>query len=241
MNNAMMAAVGHAIAEYPNESCGFIVMVNGEEVYLQCENRSLNPTKMFTLAGEDYILAEQQGRIVCIVHSHPDGSSAPSDADRLACEKSMHPWRIIAVHKDLGEVKYITHSDLEPCGYTAPLIGREFVHGILDCYTLLKDYYKVRLGIELPEYQREDDWWKKGGNLYQDNYMSAGFLPAPTSIQEHDVVIMQVKSTVPNHAGIYIGNTRILHHLYGQLSREEIYGGYWQQNTTHILRYREMM
>ena len=241
MNEAMQAAIEHGIREYPNEACGFIVMEAGQEAYIPCENRSLNPTKMFTLDGQDYLDAAARGRTVAIVHTHPDGSSAPSDADRRACEMSGHPWRILAIHKDLEEIKYMGESSLEPCGYVVPLIGREFVHGVLDCFTLLRDYYRMRLNIELPNFSREDDWWRNGQNLYVDNYMKANFVPAPTGVQEHDVVLMQVRSRVPNHAGIYVGNTRILHHLYGQLSREDLYNGYWQEVTTHILRHKDLL
>lgn len=241
MNKAMHEAVAHAIAEYPKESCGFIVQVDGEEAYLPCINHSLNPTEMFTLLGEDYLKAEDLGAIVAIVHSHPDGSPVASAADRRGCEMSGHPWRVIAVHKDGDEVSYAGESRIEPCNYVVPLRGRPFVHGILDCFTLLRDYYKMRLNIELPDFKREDNWWNKGQDLYSQNYAEAGFILAPTGIREHDVIIMQVRATVPNHGGIYIGDTKILHHLYGQLSREDIYGGYWQQVTTHVLRHKELL
>ena len=48
---------------------------------------------------------------------------------------------------------------------------------------------------------------------------------------------MQVASPVPNHAAVYLGDGLILHHLQGRLSSRDVYGGYWQKITTHILRY----
>ena len=55
-----------------------------------------------------------------------------------------------------------------------------------------------------------------------------------------DVILMQIRSQngVPNHAAIYLGDGLILHHLHGRLSSRDIYGGYWQEVTRHILRYK---
>ncbi|WP_145957544.1 NlpC/P60 family protein, partial [Xenorhabdus hominickii] len=41
----------------------------------------------------------------------------------------------------------------------------------------------------------------------------------------------------PNHAGVYIGDGLMLHHLYGQLSNQVPYDGYWQDRTIVALRY----
>jgi hypothetical protein len=32
----------------------------------------------------------------------------------------------------------------------------------------------------------------------------------------------------------------MLHHLMGQLSREEVYGGFWQKTTAAVLRHRSL-
>jgi cell wall-associated NlpC family hydrolase len=52
-----------------------------------------------------------------------------------------------------------------------------------------------------------------------------------------DCFLMQVASPVPNHAAVYLGDGLILHHLQGRLSSRDVYGGYWQKVTTHVLRY----
>lgn len=49
-------------------------------------------------------------------------------------------------------------------------IGRKFVHGSTDCYSLVRDFYKNEFGIELTDYARAEFWWNKGQNLYMDNF-----------------------------------------------------------------------
>ena len=131
--------------------------------------------------------------------------------------------------------------EIEPEGYEAPLVGREFSHGVLDCYSLCRDWYFRERGVMLPDFERHDKWWDDGhSDLYTEHFAEAGFVEIDRkAIQPGDAVLMQVqsKNLVPNHAAIYIGDGLILHHLYGRLSSRDVYGGYWQQATRAVLRY----
>ncbi len=223
------AAEVHARAEYPRESCGLVVSGN----YMPCTNQARG-TEHFQLSARDYAAAEERGTIEAVVHSHPDAPANPSPADRVACETSGLPWHIVGL--SAGEItvwKYCA-----PCGYEAPLVGRPFYHGVLDCYALVRDWYARERGIALPDYAREDEWWHHGGDLYREHFREAGFAPAePGSAIEGDVILMQVHSPVPNHAAIWLPGDVLLHHLYGRLSCREVYGGYYRKHTTHWLRY----
>lgn len=222
----------HAAADYPREACGLVVVVKGRERYVPCRNAAAG-TEHFILPAEDYAAAEDLGEVVAVVHSHPDAPAAPSQADLVSCEASGLPWHILSwPAEDLRTI--------EPSGYRAPLVGRQFAHGVLDCYTLIRDWYQREPGITLPEFQRRDDWWKHGEDLYMQHYGEAGFVAVSQDQpgQVGDVILMQLRAPVPNHAGVYLGDGLMLHHLHGRLSSRDVFGGYWQEITRCILRYR---
>jgi len=222
----------HAAIEAPREACGLAVVIKGRLRYIPCRN--IAGETEFAIHPEDQAKAEDMGEIVAICHSHPYLPPEPSEADRVMCEYTKLPWLI--VNYPIG-----THHILMPSGYRAPIIGRSFVHGVLDCYTLCRDYYYEVCGIELPDYQREDNWWLKGDNLYLDNFESAGFIAVQDGPHAHDAVLMQIASPVPNHAGVIDTNGYLVHHCYGRLSSRDVYGGYWRHVTTHVLRHYSLL
>lgn len=235
MNNVEKAILEHAKSVYPNESCGVIIVFKGKELYVPCENKSVEPEKNFIISPHDYANAEDDGEIVKIVHSHPKINPKPSQADLVGIEQSGLPW--IIVNPLTGEF-----TETKPSGYVAPLIGREFSHGLLDCYSLIVDYYKRVLDIELPHFFREEYWWENGENLYVENFSKAGFEQVSVAeIKEHDGIIMMSQSSTPNHAGVYVGNNQMIHHLQGRLSSRDVYGGYWLKNTWAVVRHKELM
>jgi len=235
-----LAAVhAHALADYPREACGLVVIVKGRERYLRCRNNAATPSDHFVLDPGDYAAAEDAGEIVAIVHSHPDVPSRPSEGDRVACEASGLPWLIVSVMP--GPV-IAEQTQIAPSGYQAPLVGRSFHHGILDCWSLCRDWYAQEMGVQLPNPARPDNWWDDGrSDLYSaDAFQAAGFTPVLLAdIQRGDLILMQIRSRnlVPNHAGIYLGGGLMLHHMHGRLSSRDVFGGYWLENTRAVMRY----
>ncbi|RDQ50833.1 Fibronectin type III protein [Escherichia coli] len=158
-----------------------------------------------------------QGEIVALVHSHPGGLPWLSEADRRLQVQSDLPWWLVcrgAIHK----FRCVPH-----------LTGRRFEHGVTDCYTLFRDAYHLA-GIEMPDFHREDDWWRNGQNLYLDNLEATGLYQVPlSSAQPGDVLLCCFGSSVPNHAAIYCGDGELLHHIPEQLSKRERYTDKWQR------------
>ena len=222
------AARQHAEAAFPREACGLVVVTRGRETFWPCRNTA-DGNDHFVIEPEDYAAAEDGGEVVGVFHSHCNAGPEPSEADLVACENSGLAWHILGL--PVGRWHSWT-----PCGYQAPLVGRQFQHGVLDCYTLIRDWYRQERGITLPDYGRRDDWWHRGENLYLDNFRDAGFVDN-ADLHVGAVLLMQVQSPVPNHAAIYVGDDLILHHLQGRLSSRDVYGGYWRKNTVRILRH----
>lgn len=231
----------HAVADYPREACGLVVVVKGRERYIKCRNMATTPSEHFILSPEDYAHADDQGELVAVVHSHPDVPARPSEADRVACEASGLPWVIVAAARsDDGEVTAGELVQIEPEGYQAPLVGRPFAHGVLDCYTLVRDFYARELGIVLPDFAREDGWWDRGGDLYMQNFREAGCEPITGAMRRGDIILMAIRSRVANHAAVYLGDGLMLHHLYGRLSSRDVYGGMWAEKTMLVVRHKGM-
>jgi len=223
-------AYRHALECYPAESCGLMVEANGNVMYWPCKNLA-GETDIFILCPKDYLAASKAGEIKAVVHSHPNSSVEPSQADLVSCEATGLPWYIIGVPSGVWNM-------ISPKGYVANLVGRTWTHGVLDCYSLIRDYYWQKLSVVLPDFKRVDNWWQNGGNLYLDNFSAVGFT-VEEEPQAGDVLLMQIKAPVPNHGAIYLGDGVILHHLHGRLSCREAWDGYYRKNTTHILRYNK--
>ena len=195
MNKATVKAIrNHAAACYPRESCGLVVMVGRSEKYWPCQNVA-GDDDHFVISPADYAAAEDAGMVVGVVHSHPDETDVPSKADRIMCDESGQPWYIVAVSAD-GAAETILK--IEPTGMQPPLIGRDFLFGVRDCYTLIRDFYQRVMHIELPDFERTDGFWERGEDLYMDNFAKAGFYRLQDSepLQFGDVLLIQMRSTV---------------------------------------------
>jgi proteasome lid subunit RPN8/RPN11 len=228
------AAIADAKLRMPLESCGLVVTKHRRNLYYPCRNIAHNH-EHFIIHPEDYVQAADSGEIIYIVHSHPNTAPKPSQADLLGIERTQLPWLI--VNPRTG-----TYTVTSPTGYQAPLVGREFTHGISDCYNIIIDYYQRELNITLPDFEREDKWWLKNQDLYRKHFVDAGFSVVPfDSMQIHDVLIMRMASPVDNHGAVYVGNNHILQHVANKLSSKDVYGGYWRKATTMILRHKDLL
>lgn len=235
----------HAVAEYPRECCGVVLAAEGAELYVPCRNQAPTPGEHFQMAPEDYADAEDRGTVQWVVHSHPDAPETPSEADKVACEASGLPWLIVSVRGDDGRPAPVAgdFAQLTPNGYEAPYIGRPFFHGILDCWTLVRDWYRRERGLELPNPPRVDNWWNDGASdLYSPAaWAAAGFEPVGADpVEVGDVIAMQIraKNLVANHVGLYLGGGLFMHHLHGRLSTRDVFGGYWRECTRMVYRYK---
>jgi len=225
-------AIAHAKEQDPKESCGLLLNIRGKEKYFPCRNLSLTSHQCFILDPEDYVKADSIGEIIAIIHSHPVTPPEPSQADRVACEHSNLKWYIV-------NPKTETWADLEPTGFKAPLLGRQWVWGVTDCWSLVRDWYKEEKNIELKDWDRPttpEEFLKNP--LFQSCAWRTGFreLRPEEKLINGDALLMSIGSPGLNHVAIFLDGD-VLHHLTDRLSCREPYSQWLLKCTGGRYRY----
>ncbi len=227
-------ALVHAKDQNPKESVGLLLNIRGKKRYYPCENLAITSYQEFILNPEDYVKADNLGDIVAVIHSHPISSPEPSQADKVSCERSNLPWHII--NPQTEEWAY-----LEPSGYKAPLLGRKWVWGVTDCWSLVVDWYREEKGIELKDYERNmtaDEFLFDP--LFESYAWRTGFreLRPDEVLKKGDVLLMSIMYPTLNHVAIFLGDM-VLHHLADRLSCREPYSEWLLKCTGKRYRYVE--
>lgn len=201
----------YLLACHPLEGCG----VFGATGFKPVENVHPDPTQAFEM-HPDVWLGEE---ILAVIHNHPDGNPFPSKADMEQQIVSAVPW---------GVCKTTATECTDPIWFgdqlpRAPLLGRQFVYGVYDCYSLIRDWYLLERGILLDEFPRDWGWWETGEcSMYEEGFRKAGFEvidPATEELQVGDVFLAKLRYSITNHGGVYVGDGAILHHIQNSLSR----------------------
>lgn len=240
----------------PQEGCGVIVRnppsINGGSIeFLPMYNSAVDPLNHFSIDAKDIAqLYIANCAILAIVHNHPKGSADPSPHDIASMNLHQRPFLIVGMDND-----YQWH---EP--RRVPLVGRPYVHGMQDCYSIVRDYYARELGIMLPDIERKDRWWEdaNAASLYVDNFEAFGFVRVDKKdMRKHDLLLCRWGQTQHvNHALIYladdanllseqtspcIGTRLCLHHPYNGLAGRMILGEARLQSCEHVIRHRTLL
>jgi hypothetical protein len=193
----------------------------------------------------DQVLCEQYGPIEAVIHSHPVRHNDPiwdrwpTLMDQEQQIKGAVPWGICVVINGHAQDPYFWGDNSLP---VAEYLGRPFIHGVYDCYSLVRDYYRREFGILLNAYPREWEWWEKTPelDLYRRNMMAEGFFEISfKELRPGDCVLGTVLSNqIINHSGVYLGNSLLLHHLVGRVSRTDPIGR-WQKLIRYYMRHEK--
>jgi cell wall-associated NlpC family hydrolase len=237
-----------AIARYPHEACGLVV----DGTYVPQANKAATPETNFEIDPQVWVT--YRGRIEAVVHSHTDAEAwmlehngryrrppgfspfCPTAEDMRGQRDTAVTWGITVTDGTRASEPFWWDESL----LDHALVGRSFIHGVYDCYSLIRAWYWQRRGVVLPDFPRSDGWWSAGQDLYRDNFAVAGFreLRPGETRDVGDVFLANIMTDRPNHGGVYTGNGLGLHHLMGRLSRHEPVTRYEQAGfITHWLRY----
>jgi cell wall-associated NlpC family hydrolase len=230
----------YVLAEYPKEACAYVVDGNLYPV----TNLSETPEQTFKVDAVERIKAHAVGNVEAFLHSHPyklENSNPQwnhewaTKADMITWNSDNLPWGIVATDGE-GLTQVVWYDDSMEA--IAPLVGREFISGKHDCYSVIRDHYRLNLGIPLVNYSRGMGWWDEGDNLYEENYTKAGFVEVSIDdIQIKDVLLMKLNTVVPSHAAVVTSTNEILHHCIGRLSGYDSLSK-WHRQIVKALRYK---
>lgn len=231
---ARIRAQHHAMELYPSPSFG--VISGGNYV----------PGTVATL--EEAVQFAQQSGAEAVIYSKPDKMPVPEEAEMKLQAEAGIAFGVMGGTPQTFEPPFMWGDTLE----VAALIGRPFIHGIWDCYSLVRDAFAAgREGmaaqgmtlwphppVSMPNVARSDAWWDNGQDLYMNWLKPAGFVEIPgEAARPGDGFLMKIRSKVLNHAGVLVEDNAILHHLPTRLSRREN-AGVWFRQVEMWVRYQ---
>lgn len=227
-------AVEYAKEQAPKEACGLLAIINGEETFWPCKNLAETTHEFFMLDPEDWAECEDTGEILGVIHSHPQGPAIASEADKASCEHIGFPYYIYSLKTD----DWIT---LEPKDWKNPsLIGRKFIWGKYDCWSVVTDWFKETKNINIKYWPRPKTLKEFADNPYFEKVLTeSNFKKQETNddIQKGDVLLFSGALKKPSHVAVYIGDMMILNHSYYRLSCREFYGLKYQKALRGVYRY----
>ena len=202
--------IKHAESEFPRESCGYIV----DNKYVACINSSEEQEDSFVIEEISFYKYYLDKKIQWIVHSHNN--------NQCASKIDMKKQRSMEVPFIIVNIKYGKLSDLFFFGSNIklPYIGRPFYFGCTDCLTLVKDYYKDKFNMALPNPPRSINFNEVGDKLFEsylEEQLKKFDLIKKEDIEEDDILFYQWNNQI-GHVGIYINKNKVLHHFVNQLS-----------------------
>lgn len=230
------AFFAHVLSEYPKEAVGAIV----DGKYLPLVNIHPDPEREFKVDPLELFCLD----VKAVLHSHPYPPGTmpedrhykfewPSSSDMKTWITWDVPFGIVSTDgTGCSEMLWMDDDDLRP------LIGRDFDHGVADCYSIIRDYFWLEKGIRLKNYARQWKWWERGQSLYRDYFEDAGFAEIPIhEAKPGDALIYQIYSNTPNHAAVMLDGGLILHHLIGKKSTYDTQAR-WKRFEAMAVRYQ---
>ena len=227
-------AVKYAKEQAPKEACGLLAIINGEETFWPCKNLAETTHEFFMLDPEDWAECEDTGEILGVIHSHPQGPAIASEADKASCEHLGFPYYIYSV-------KHKSWNKLEPSGWKTPsLIGRKWIWGKHDCWSVISDWYYETKNIKLIEWKRPKTIKEHAQKPeFEKALPILGFkkYSSTSKLETGDVLLFEGRKNSYNHAALYLGDMIILHHSINKLSCREVFNLSYQKQLRGIYRY----
>lgn len=191
------------LAVYPKEMCGILTACD----FFPLQNVHETPEAAFRFDRMEF--AKFLPITTAIVHSHTRSIKTPeffdlrtpSFTDMQQQKRSNLPWLIVGT-----EGLTVTEPLQFPRTPNNNYLGRKFLWFINDCYTLVQDWYRFELGIELPDADIKNDYReiRHLNDLFEPFIADYKFVEVPfRHLADHDLVLLDNAGFNRNHLGVY--------------------------------------
>ncbi len=241
LHNIEVQIKKHALENQNIECCGLLL---SNDIVFRCENIS-EIKNHFQISPTDYLKATTLGNIIAVYHSHCNGNCDFSEYDKLMANNLNLKYILYCINTD-------KFKEYTPQTYKNPYIGRYFEIGKSDCFSLVREYYKKELNLDIVDCKRDINWYKTNEqkDLFDEIYsihknewikISVGS-PEIEIMKKHDAVVMRFKEDAsPCHIAIYVDDGAILHHKQQQYSTIEKYSKPYQRRTAYVTRHKSLI
>ena len=198
----------------------------------------INPEVLTALLASGGGLAYQdRGKLTLLANLNPvvrvvvAGEMSDDIRKKMNQEKIMY----LLVSEDLRFGR-----EFFPDGYfeNPPYVGRPYIYGLLDCYTLWRDWLKNEVNIDLPwNLERPHGWWDSEISLFLTESQKIGFVSAKSFKQGCACFFKSGDVDVANHVGIYLEGDLILHHNGGRFSCIEPFTNAMYKRLVSVVEY----
>jgi cell wall-associated NlpC family hydrolase len=210
--------------------CGVII----EGLFIPVENIADNPIDNFRFSEQDSALYSTAD---AIIHSHcqhrySTDPRIPSYSDMVSAENSAIPYGI--VHCDGSNVTSILWFNTKEI---VPLLGREYISNVFDCFTLARDFFRLENNIDIGLHPRPEDWQEWDAMYIYNHFQDCRCTEKPSITKRGDIILLTLGSNLVNHIGIALDSTTFMHHLYNRVSCIDTVDK-WKKHIKLILEFR---
>ncbi len=219
--------------QFVDEEIGGVLIENNNGIsFFPCANLSYNKNNNYILSYLDYIKAEKHGKIIAMVHSQEN--DGPSILDNISAI-NFNLYSIIYCWKS-GNF-YVIKPELKDYLY------KNFTIGVNDCFSLMKDYFKNELNINISNYSRKENWHIDNPKIMLESFGKEGFIEINDigKLKLHDVLLFGKNKNELYHIGIYQENNLMLHHPRDSKSCIEDINLHWLNKLMLIIRHKSLL
>ncbi len=235
LNNYQKEIIKHAESQPEEEVCGLVLLNRDLTISIKkLKNLSDKKQESFAFSPQYFIDCKINQKILGIYHSHPKTTEEPSMQDTLISEEMGIPYLIYSLKTKKFFLYYPESYEPEK------LIGRPYIKGFYECTCLFKDYFMLKLNINITKWNK--NYWltevDHEANKQLEDILNNNLIKIKKEeIKKHDVIVFQLKENKRKHVGIYLGDDFFIHQCGNTVSRKQILDSRWQSKIKDLYRH----